>query len=470
MSWGCCDGLNHPDGLDLCSRLGHSGKLYHCARYGHSGKLYRSARYGHFGKLYHSARSGYSGKLCNCTRSGYSGRLYHFENLKVTYRQEISLTGIIREALRREGFRAVGFAPAEPHPEDTEHIRAWIAAGRHAGMEYLARGSERIGDITTMVDGARAVIMAALPYRHDESAPAEGGYFIARYGRVRDYHRVVTRKLKRVVALIAREAPGAVSRVFCDSSSVTEKEWAVRAGIGWRGKNSLIINEKIGSYFLLGGIVTTVALDYDESPAPDRCGSCRLCIDACPTAAICSDYDTGAAEASPRDHNAGTGEAISGEYDIRSERAVVRDQESRPSEAISGEHHIHPTASNRNDRYGDISNKAAESRNRTIDARRCLSYMTIESKDEIPEWVGAKIENIIYGCDRCQEVCPWNRVQATPLDPELLPDFDPTALTREQWMTMSEEEFMSSFAESALKRAGLEKIRGTIRFVERHRP
>lgn len=317
------------------------------------------------------------------------------DRLDVDRNTDISLTRKILEALQNEGFKAAGIASAVPHPEDTEHIRAWIAEGRHAGMEFLVRGSERIGDITSMVSGARSVIMAAIPYRLDDDAGAGGEYFIARYGRARDYHKVVTRKLKRVAALIAKESPGAVSKVFCDSSSVTEKEWAVRTGIGWRGKHSIIINEKLGSFIFLGGIVTTVSLEYNESRAPDRCGTCRRCIDGCPTGAICSD--------------------------------------------------------------------------RTIDARRCLAWMTIESHDDIPEWVGSSIENIIYGCDRCQEVCPWNSGPAPAPDHEFIPDTDITAITREQWISMSGEEFAGKFAESAIRRAGLDKIRNSIRFVDRQR-
>lgn len=307
---------------------------------------------------------------------------------------DIQLTRKIIEALQSEGFRAAGIAPARPHPEDREHLLSWITAGRHADMEFLVRGADRRGDITTLVSGAQSVIMAALPYRLEESSTAPGEYFIARYGRTRDYHKVVTARLKRVVALIAAEVPGAVSRVFSDTSSVTEKEWAVRAGIGWRGKHSVIINEKLGSFFFLGGIVTTVPLVYNGAPAPDRCGTCRRCIDACPTRAICPD--------------------------------------------------------------------------RTIDARRCLSYMTIESRDEVPEWVGGRIENIIYGCDRCQEVCPWNSGPAPVTDTGLLPDSDVTAITREQWLSMSEEQFSEIFASSAMRRTGLDKIRSTIRYIEKH--
>lgn len=307
----------------------------------------------------------------------------------------ISLTQMILEALHDEGFTATGIAPALPHPEDTRHMHAWTAEGRHGAMEYLVRGSEMIGNINTIVSGARSVIMVALPYRNDGNQAKDSGYFIARYARVKDYHKVITRKLKRVVTLIDAEVPGSVSKVFCDTSSVTEKEWAIRAGLGWRGKHSIIINEKSGSFITLGGIVTTVPLKYNEGPVQDRCGSCRRCIDACPTGAICDD--------------------------------------------------------------------------RTIDARRCISNMTIENRGEIPEWVGGKIENIMYGCDRCQEACPWNSKPAPELNHELAPDYDITSISREQWMAMTDEEFREHFAAMAVKRAGLEKIRNTIRYIDSHR-
>jgi len=307
----------------------------------------------------------------------------------------IALTQKILKALHDEGFTATGIAHAAPHPEDTGHMLAWIAEGRHGAMEYLVRGSERIGDINSIVSGARSVIMVAMPYTTDDSHTGDGGYFIARYARVKDYHKVITRKLKRIVDLIAAEVPGSVSKVFCDTSSVTEKEWAIRAGLGWRGKHSIIINEKSGSFLSLGGIVTTVPLEYNEGPVADRCGTCHRCIDACPTGAICGD--------------------------------------------------------------------------RTIDARRCISNMTIENRGDIPEWVGGKIENIIYGCDRCQEVCPWNSRPAPELDHELAPDHDITSITREQWMAMTDEEFSELFAAMAIKRAGLEKIRNTIRYADSHR-
>jgi epoxyqueuosine reductase len=302
------------------------------------------------------------------------------------------LTQKIGDALRKEGFSIYGFAHALTHPEDTAHLNTWIDRGRHGGLGYLVRNRDKIGDITAMVEHASSVIMAGLPYRRNNNEEAESGFFISRYAQVKDYHLVITTKLKRIARLIGKEVPGSVSRVFCDTSSVTEKEWAIRAGLGWRGKHSIIINEDIGSFFFLGGLVTTVPLVYNKAQTADRCGTCRRCIDACPTGAICND--------------------------------------------------------------------------RTIDVKRCIAYMTIEKFEDIPDWFRGKIENMIYGCDRCQEVCPWNSGPAHSIDKELEPSFDVNGITREQWLTMMNDEFDNIFATSAMKFAGLEKIRKTIDFIE----
>jgi len=302
------------------------------------------------------------------------------------------LTQKIGDALKDEGFSIYGFVPALIHPEDTAHLNTWIEKGRHGGLGYLVRNRDKIGDINTMVEGAASVIMAGLPYRRNTTEEKGNSFFISRYARVKDYHTVITRKLKRIASLIGEESPGSVSRVFCDTSSVTEKEWAIRAGIGWRGKHSIIINEELGSFFFLGGIVTSVPLAYTDARTEDRCGNCRRCIDACPTGAICDD--------------------------------------------------------------------------RTIDVKRCIAYLTIEKFENIPDWLGGRIENMIYGCDRCQEVCPWNSAPAGSIDHELEPEFDVNAIAREQWLAMTDEEFDSVFATSAMKFAGLEKIRKTIRYID----
>lgn len=236
------------------------------------------------------------------------------------------------------------------------------------------------------------MIVAGIRYYSNEPAAGKENYFVSRYARVRDYHLVIKEKLARVQKIIKEEVPDAVSRTFCDAGPVTEKNWAVRAGLGWRGKHSLVINRDIGSFFFLGEIVTTAEFIYDSATSPDHCGDCTLCIDACPTGAICSD--------------------------------------------------------------------------RTIDARRCIAYLTIEHDGSIPEEFRGKTERIIFGCDRCQEVCPWNKKAVPYSDKELIPDFSVTSLTRKDWHSLTPDEFDKIFRSSAVKRAGYEKIRRNIDFAD----
>lgn len=291
-----------------------------------------------------------------------------------------------------EGFDIYGIAQAAAHHEDNTCIAEWIAAGKNGSMKFFERNLDKRGDITTLVEGARSVIVAGIRYYSNEPAAGKENYFVSRYARVRDYHLVIKEKLARVQKIIKEEVPDAVSRTFCDAGPVTEKNWAVRAGLGWRGKHSLVINRDIGSFFFLGEIVTTAEFIYDSATSPDHCGDCTLCIDACPTGAICID--------------------------------------------------------------------------RTIDARRCIAYLTIEHDGSIPEEFRGKTERIIFGCDRCQEVCPWNKKAVPYSDKELIPDFSVTSLTRKDWHSLTPDEFDKIFRSSAVKRAGYEKIRRNIDFAD----
>jgi len=259
-------------------------------------------------------------------------------------------------------------------------------------MGFLERNLDKRGDITTLVEGAKSVIVAGIRYYSNEPAAGEGNYFVSRYARVNDYHQVIEEKLTRVQKVIKKVVPDAVSRAFCDAGPVTEKAWAIRAGLGWRGQHSLVINRDIGSFFFLGEIVTTAEFQYDDASARDRCGECTLCIDACPTGAICGD--------------------------------------------------------------------------RTIDARRCIAYLTIEHDGSILEEFRGKTERIIYGCDRCQEVCPWNKKAVPYTDKELIPDFPVTSLTRKEWHNLTPDEFKRIFRSSPVKRTGFDKIRRNIDFVD----
>jgi epoxyqueuosine reductase len=290
-----------------------------------------------------------------------------------------------------EGFDISGIAQASPHHEDSQHIAEWTEAGKNGSMRYLEKNLDKRGDVTALVEGAKSVIVAGLRYYNNDSSAGDDNYFISRYARVKDYHLVMQEKLDRVQKIIKKEVPDAVCRVFCDAGPLTEKAWAIRAGLGWRGRHSMVINKDIGSFFFLGEIVTSAELLYDNTSARDRCGDCTLCIDACPTGAICSD--------------------------------------------------------------------------RTIDARRCISYLTVEHEGDIPEEFRGKTENIIFGCDRCQEVCPWNNKALPYTDNELVPEFSITSLTRTDWLNMTPEDFKKMFKVSPMKRTGFKKIRRNIDFV-----
>lgn len=175
----------------------------------------------------------------------------------MTDARKIALTWKIRESLRMEGFDIYGIAQAAPHHEDSTHISEWIATGKNGTMGFIERNLDKRGDITTLVEGAKSVIVAGIRYYSNDSHAGEDNYFVSRYARVKDYHSVIEEKLARVQKIIRKEVPEAVCRGFCDAGPVTEKTWAIRAGLGWRGKHSLVINKDIGSFFFLGEIVTS---------------------------------------------------------------------------------------------------------------------------------------------------------------------------------------------------------------------
>lgn len=261
-------------------------------------------------------------------------------------------------------------------PED--RLGAWLAAGYHADMEWLAASREVRRDVRRKLPGARSVVVVARSYFAPRPAAARGSGRVARYAWGRDYHRVLRRPLAKLAAFIQEYVPNVECYSSIDSGPVLEKFWAARAGVGWIGKNSLVLRPGLGSWLFLGVVVTTAELAPDP-PVPDQCGACTACIDNCPTRAI-----------------------------------------------------VEP---------------------RVLDGRRCLSYHTVENKGEIPRPLHPQLGTWVFGCDVCQEVCPWNEdVPVTdeagfhPREGRANPDLD--ALT-----AMSEEGFRDAFAGSSIMRA-----------------
>jgi epoxyqueuosine reductase len=247
-------------------------------------------------------------------------------------------------------------------------------------------------DPTKLVPGAKTVISLLYNYFPEDESPSETAPKISRYAYGEDYHRVIQTKLRELVGRIEEQLGAPLDgRVFVDSAPVLERDWARRAGIGWVGKNTLLINPRSGSYFFLAEIISDLDLPAD-SAIRDHCGTCTRCIDACPTEAI-----------SP------------GGY--------------------------------------------------VVDGSKCISYLTIELKGAIPESFRGKMEGWAFGCDICQEVCPWNRFSTPHQEPAFQPHPDLPEMEERDWQEMTEEVFRRVFRKSAVKRTKYSGLRRNLNFL-----
>ncbi len=300
----------------------------------------------------------------------------------MTIRNETSIR--IKEKALSLGFDACGIARAEPLKEERAHLLSWLVRGYHGEMDYMARNVGKRADLTRLVPGSKSVIVVLLNYYSGDNVFAGEDWDkpkISRYAVGRDYHKVIRKKLKQMLAWINTELTPVQGRVFVDSAPVLERAWAQRAGLGWTGKNSMLITKEGGSYFFIGELIIDLALTYDHPDPSDYCGTCTRCVEACPTRAILS--------------------------------------------------------------------------NRTVDATRCISYWTIEYKKEtFPPEAPKDFRDWIFGCDICQEVCPWNRKARPHHTPDFLPDERRLSLTYEDWKNMTEEKFENLFAGTPVMRAG----------------
>jgi epoxyqueuosine reductase len=298
-----------------------------------------------------------------------------------------ALTHDLRERARRQGIDACAVAAAGSLARDGAALEAWLAEGRHAGMHWMARDPAKRADPRKLLPGCRSVVVLAMNYwPGDEAARVgESRARVALYARGRDYHKVFARKLKRLAGWLD-ETAGATSRAFVDTGPVLERAWAERAGLGWIAKNANLLTRELGSWLLLGEVLTTAALEADPGPHAEFCGSCTVCVDACPT------------------------------------RAIVG--------------------------------------NGIVDSNRCISYWTIEHRGPVPSERRAGMGDWIFGCDVCQEVCPWNRSFALP------PEEDPfgwrddlRGLDPAEVVAMDEATFRARFSGTSLMRAKWEGMR-----------
>jgi len=303
---------------------------------------------------------------------------------------EIREPGEVREAIRAEalalGFDAVGFAPAHLAETARTHLADYLGRGYHGDMGWLAEHAARRGDPHALWSEARTVVVLGLNYAPEDDPLANAARpdrgTISVYARSRDYHDTVKRRLKALARRITARWPSEL-KVFVDTAPVMEKPLAQQAGIGWQGKHTNLVSREFGSWLFLGEIYLSLELPPD-APEPDHCGSCRHCLDACPTDAFPAPY--------------------------------------------------------------------------RLDARRCISYLTIEHKGPIPHEFRAAIGNRIYGCDDCLAVCPWNKFAAVAQEPDFLPRDGLTAPRLAELAVLDDAAFRLKFAGTSIKRTGRDRF------------
>ena len=301
------------------------------------------------------------------------------------------LTSLIKERALSEGFEKVGIVPAEKLDVAHEQLQTWLGRGYHGDMSWMARDPELRTDPRKLFPAARSVVVVAKNYytaaKHTDD-PATGK--VSRYAWGDDYHEVVGAKLRTLLRWIQEELPQAEGKVCVDIQPMMDKAWAARAGLGWIGKHTNLITPEYGSWVFIGELLLSIDLEYETEIVADHCGSCTLCIDACPTAAITEPY--------------------------------------------------------------------------VVDSNKCISYATIELRDsQLPPDVAENLEGWFYGCDICQDVCPWNRFEQTTDEPRFQPRAGNVNADLSEIAELTPETYAERYRGSAMKRAKLSGLQRNAR-------
>ncbi len=300
----------------------------------------------------------------------------------------------VKQRARELGFDLVGITSAMPS-RYRGYFRQWLDGGAAGSMAYLHRRFDERSDPRIYFPGVKSIICVAATYYVPvaDNSDAQDSGRVAHYALGDDYHEVIKPKLHMLADWLRDQVPDAQTRCTVDTAPVMEKEFAARAGIGWQGKNTCIINEEIGSWLFLGEVLTTIDLPAEE-PAVDRCGMCTRCIDACPTGAITEPY--------------------------------------------------------------------------RLDASKCISYLNIEHRGEIPAGLCGKMGDWLYGCDICQDICPWNREALASPWPEFAPRFPDATLKVNDVLTWEPQDYQQILKGSAIKRVKLPVLQRNARVVARN--
>jgi len=300
-------------------------------------------------------------------------------------------TQIIKSIAAELGFSFCGISKSEFLKDEAPRFEEWLHRGYSGTMNYLKENFDKRLDPRLLVPDSKSVISLMYNYFPETDLAKNSNLKIAKYAYGEDYHFVVKEKLKIFLQRIQDNIGEVNGRAFVDSAPVHERVWAQKSGVGWIGKNSLLLNRSAGSFFFLAELIIDLELDYD-APIKDYCGTCTACMDACPTDAIPEPY--------------------------------------------------------------------------VVDGSKCISYFTIELKEEIPAEQKGKFENWIFGCDICQDVCPWNRFSKPHSEPKFNVQPDLEKMNTKDWEEITEEVFQKLFKKSAVKRAKFEGLKRNIWFLQ----
>ena len=296
-----------------------------------------------------------------------------------------------------EGFNKVGIVGAQSLTDEGRRLKEWLARGYHGEMRWMARDVEKRISPLEIFPPARSVVVVALnyftPHQHQQSST---GGKVSRYAWGDDYHDIVKEKLLSLLGWIREQEPDAQGKVCVDIQPAMDKAWAVRAGLGWLGKHSNVITPEHGSWVFIGELLLNLELDHDTERMEDHCGTCTLCIDACPTAAITEPY--------------------------------------------------------------------------VVDSNKCISYATIELRaPELPDEISSKLSGWLYGCDICQDVCPWNRFEEPTSETRFAPREGNVNVELSEILELTPEAYAARYRGSAMKRAKLSGLQRNARALNQSR-
>ena len=301
-------------------------------------------------------------------------------------------SSIIKSEAKKNGFDSCGISKAVFLENQAKNYEEWLKNNHHGQMDYMEKNIDKRLDPRKLFDGAKSVISLTYNYFTDIEQKDKNAPKISKYAFGEDYHFIIKKKMKNLIFSLKEKIGNFNGRSFVDSAPVMEKEWALRGGLGWIGKNTNIISKKKGSYFFIAEIIVDLELEYDQA-VTDHCGNCTACIDSCPTDAIIEPYK--------------------------------------------------------------------------LDASKCISYFTIELKDSIPDEFKNKMENWMFGCDICQDVCPWNRFSKQHNEPLFNPKSELLNMTLNDWKELTEDTFKKVFNNSPVKRTKFSGLKRNISFLEK---